>query len=69
MSRNKKSKTTTFSKQLKHTKSGYKLNRNGVPLDNRGINAMSSSNPCSYQYKPAQTTGTYRPTIFNLSKI
>lgn len=54
---------------IKYTKGGYRLNKNGVPVDNRGLPALNSSNPCRYHYKGTQKVGTYRPTPHNISDI
>ncbi len=44
MSRNRKSNTFTFKKTSRRTKSGYLINRNGVPVDRNGNNALQYYN-------------------------
>lgn len=40
MARNKKSRSKTFRKPTKWTKAGYRINRNGVPIDLYGKNPL-----------------------------
>ena len=57
------------SKFNKKSKGGYVLNRNGMPLSNRGENVLSSSVSTGYQYKGNLRVGHYRPTVHNISDI
>jgi len=69
MSRNRKSDIPTFKKEPGYSKGGYKLNRNGVPLDRLGVGALSSNNPCNYHYKGNLKVGRYTVTMRNLTDI
>lgn len=56
----------SFPKPTKKSKGGYRLNKNGVPLDRNDAPVMHTQ---KYHYTGNLHVGHYRPTIHNISDI
>ncbi len=66
MSRNRHSETYSPKKGISYSKGGYKLNKNGMPLDSNDAPVMKTAN---YHYLSDLHRGIYRPTVHNISEI
>ncbi len=62
----RRTNTISFSKHNRKSKGGYRLNKNGVPLDSNDAPVMRTQN---YHYNGSLHVGRYNVTMRNLTDI